>query len=147
MRALNTAYSLELLKAISFLIQCKMVFDDVKYIVRSLCAQHNCVYALISDNVGVIDCESINIAVMFDPCDDPIRDSIELSLDLEDALGFRVNVVPLNVADAVLRFEVFSRGVLIYCRDYARYLSDKANSVEEYSLVKDVGGTSCSFTS
>ena len=142
MRALNTAYTLELLEAVSFLIRCKMVLDDVKCIIRSLCSQRNCVYALVfsyGDNIGV--------AVMFDSCDDPIRNSIELSLDLEEALGFRVNVVPLNVADATLRFEVFSRSFLVYCRDYARYLRDKATSVEECLLVKGIGEASCSFTS
>ena len=133
LRALNAAYTLELLEAASFLIQCQLMLDDVKAVVRSICSKRNCLYALLfSHGYLVGDGASVGLAVMFEPCDDPIRDSIELSLELEEALGFRVNVIPLNVADSVLRYEVFSYSVLAYCRDYMRYLKDKTSSIDDY---------------
>ena len=144
LRALNAAYTLELLEAASFLIQCQLMLDDVKAVVRSVCSKRNCLYALLfsrgylaGENAGV------GVAVMFEPCDDPIRDSIELSMELEEVLGFRVNVIPLNIADSVLRYEVFSYSVLAYCRDYMRYLRDKASSIDDYLMFKtSLRGTS-----
>jgi len=113
------------------------MLDDVKDVVRSVCSRRNCLYVLLSN----CDClagegAGVSVAVMFEPCNDPIRDSIKLSIELEEALGFSVNVIPLNIADNALRYEVFSRGVLAYCRDYARYLMDKANSTNDYLTSK-----------
>ena len=55
-----------------------------------------------------------------------------LSDELSMELGRDVDVVPINIADTILRYEVFSRHIPIYVVDEDEYVDDMVNSIDEY---------------
>lgn len=43
-----------------------------------------------------------------------------------------MDVVPLNVGDTILKYEVYSKGILIFCSDESRFMDDKINAIDMY---------------
>jgi len=104
--------------------------------VREVCARYRCIYALIFGSWARGEARpysDLDVAVMLEGNKDALFETIvEMTRELEHAVQLRVNVVVLNTADSVLKYEVFSHGVLVYCRDYTRFLDDKINAIDEY---------------
>jgi hypothetical protein len=50
--------------------------------------------------------------------------SIKLNID--------VDVIPLNISDTIIKYEVYSNGILLFCKDYNEYMDDHINAIDEY---------------
>jgi len=103
--------------------------------IARLAAQYSVVYALLFGSAatgGFKEYSDLDLAVMFEDGPDAALKASTLALDLEEALGVKVDVAPLNEADYVLSFEAFSTGILIYCADHARFVEDKANAFDRF---------------
>lgn len=101
--------------------------------VNRLAPRYGIVYALVFGSAATghfKEYSDVDLAVKFSEGGSARFKAFELALDLEDALGLNVDVVPLNDADYVLRFEAFSTGVLVYCADRASFLEDKVNAFD-----------------
>ena len=57
--------------------------------------------------------------------------------ELTVRLGKEVDAVPINIADTILKYEIFFNGKLIYCRDISEYDDDKLNALDEYLDYKE----------
>lgn len=43
-----------------------------------------------------------------------------------------VDVVPLNIADTIIKYEVYSQGILLFSMNDNEYVDDFINAVDEY---------------
>ena len=57
---------------------------------------------------------------------------VKLASRLEGVFSRRVDVVILEDAPVDLAYEVFRKGLLVYCRDYEEYLIDKTKALMMY---------------
>lgn len=111
--------------------------EDLIDAVSELCREfESCVYALLFGSRAAgrgRPFSDVDVAVMLDCDPDSALDiAAEIAKRLERKLGVRVDVVPLNVADTILKYEVFSSGVLAFCRNRIRFADDKLNAIDEF---------------
>lgn len=106
-------------------------------IVSKVCNSfESCIYAVIFGSRAVgreRPFSDVDVAVMLD-CepDDALDIAAEIAQRLEGELRASVDVIPLNIADTVLKYEVFSNGVLAFCRDRDRFADDRLNAIDEF---------------
>jgi len=103
--------------------------------VGRLAARYGVIYALLFGSAatgGFKEYSDLDLAVMFEDGSNAALKASTLALDLEEALGVKVDVVPLNEADYVLSFEAFSTGILIHCADRSVFIEDKANAFDRF---------------
>lgn len=67
-----------------------------------------------------------------------LEKAARLGAELELELGLPVDVIPLELADLILRYEAFCGGKLVYCADEGEYWDDYVNSLSEYLDFKPV---------
>jgi predicted nucleotidyltransferase len=109
--------------------------ERLKEVVVKASGKTDCLYALMFGSHARGDARvysDLDIAVMFKSSEDCVGKALEIAFDIEEEIGVRVEVVPLNEADTILRFEAYSQGKLLYCVDKGRYMDDFVNSVDEY---------------
>ena len=53
---------------------------------------------------------NVDLAVKFSAPGDPVELASDLAVELEERPGKRVDVVPVELADSILKFEIFWRG-------------------------------------
>jgi hypothetical protein len=51
---------------------------------------------------------------------------------IEEELGIHVDVIPLNIADTIIKYEAYSQGVILFNMDNDRYMDDYINAIDEY---------------
>ena len=81
------------------------------------------------------DESDVDIAVLVGKCGDnteSVRLAMAYSIELEDLLGKKTDVVILNSASPLLRHQVFKKGALIFARDPSRVRRFISDSVTEY---------------
>ena len=115
----------------------KLSLEEIQEIVKETCRKvKECIYVIIfgSRAIGTDKCYSdLDVAIMFDDqAEDVIKISQDIAFEIEEKTEIKTEVVPLNIADTVLKYEVYSQGILVYCRDYERYLDDKLNAIDQY---------------
>lgn len=115
------------------------MFLDLKNltkIVKDVCGKANCVYVLLFGsyaNGKIKNYSDVDLAVYFsDVKSDYVNIALDLAIKLEEVLGRGVDVIPLNIADSIIKYEVFSKGILLYCINYAKYFDDYVNAIDEY---------------
>jgi len=109
--------------------------ERVRGAVTKACGCSDCVYALLFGSRATGSAKEysdVDIAVRFRDAGDCLAKASELASMIEEELGVRVDVVPLNVADTILRYEAYSHGILLYCVDRGAYMDDYVNAVDEY---------------
>lgn len=109
--------------------------EDVCKTVEKLCVRYGCLYALIFGSWARREARGysdLDVAVRFSDEDRSLEKASDLAYDLEEDLGLKVDVVPLDKADSILKYEVFGSGILVYCIDESRYMDDHVNAVDEY---------------
>jgi len=107
----------------------------LRRVVENTCRKFSCDYVLLFGSQARgdrKDYSDIDLAVTFTGVRNHLSEASSLAFQLEESLGRKVDVLPLNIADSVIKYEVFSHGILLYCKDYARYLDDHVNAVDEY---------------
>ena len=117
--------------------------EELVRIVGEVCGEfEECVYALVFGSRATKTQKpysDLDVAVMFKGgTEKPLELAQELAFKIEERTGVKVDVVPLNLADTILRYEVFRDGILAFCRDHNRYWDDKVNSVDKYLDFKRV---------
>ena len=80
----------------------------------------------------------LDVAVKFKSSNNCIMRAGKLSQELSDLLGKDVNVVPINISDTILKYEIYTNGIIILCRDIEKYYDDKLNAVDEYLDFKEL---------
>ncbi len=60
------------------------------------------------------------------------KELVSITMDLEDSLGLRVDLVHLNKAPLLLAYEVVSKGVLIFDRDPERRVDFEVRTIREF---------------
>jgi predicted nucleotidyltransferase len=99
------------------------------------CKSFDCIYALLfgSRAIGVSrEYSDVDIAVKFKDSSGCLKKSLDLMSLVEKDLGMPVDVVPLNIADTIIKYEVYSSGIILFCQDYDEYMDDHINAVDEY---------------
>ena len=75
----------------------------------------------------------VDIAVLFSRTPENLLEHhLRLSNDLSDILGKDVDLIILNVAPPLLRYQVIKHGRLIYCRNERERISFESKSMCEY---------------
>lgn len=76
----------------------------------------------------------VDVAVLLSPrrAGEAFEFRLRYAADLEDLLGRRVDVVVLNQADPFLRFQVYSKGKLLFVRNRRKALEFQLYSMNEY---------------
>lgn len=109
--------------------------EEIRRAVLKACESLDCIYIVLFGSQAGGEAKAysdVDLAVRFSGNRDVLGKALELAFRVEEDLGVHVDVVPVDVADSVLKYEVFSRGLLLYCRDRARYLDDHVNAVDEF---------------
>jgi len=99
------------------------------------CKSFDCVYALLfGSRASSVSREysDVDIAVKFKDSRGCLKKSLDLMSLVEKDLGMPVDVVPLNIADTIIKYEVYSSGIILFCLDYNEYMDDHINAVDEY---------------
>ncbi len=113
-----------------------MNLEKLRRIVEKICSKANCVYAILFGsyaNGKIKDYSDIDLAVYFsDVKNDYVDTALNLAFKLEEALGRKVDVIPLNIADSIIKYEVFTHGILLYCTNHTKYFDDHVNAIDEY---------------
>jgi predicted nucleotidyltransferase len=111
------------------------MLERIRNAVIGACKSFDCVYALLfgSRAAGVSrEYSDVDVAVKFKDSKSCLRKSLDLMSLVEEELGMRVDVVPLNIADTIIKYEVYSSGIILFCLDYDEYMDDYINAVDEY---------------
>ena len=109
--------------------------ERLKEVVIRASGKTDCVYTLMFGSYARGDAKvysDLDIAVMFKSREGCVDKAMEIAFDIEEEMDVRVDAVPLNEADTILRYEVYSQGKLLYCLDKGRYMDDFINAVDEY---------------
>lgn len=109
--------------------------EEIRGAVAKACSGVDCVYALLfgSRATGEArDYSDVDVAIKFRSSAGYVDKVLKMTSSIEEDLGVRVDVVPLNAADTVVKYEAFSRGVLLFCADSDAYIDDFVNAVDEY---------------
>lgn len=109
--------------------------------VSEACERLGCAYVVLFGSQATGEARvysDVDLAVRFIDGRDCMERCLDLACRLEESLGIRVDVVAIDMADSLLKYEVFSRGKLLYCRDRDRYLDDRVNAIDEYLDFKPV---------
>ncbi|MGC8932213.1 MAG: type VII toxin-antitoxin system MntA family adenylyltransferase antitoxin [Candidatus Methanodesulfokora sp.] len=80
----------------------------------------------------------LDIAVKFKSDNNCIMKAGKLSQELSDVLGIDVNVVPINIADTILKYEIYVNGITIFCKNIEKYYDDRLNAIDEYLDFKEL---------
>ena len=103
--------------------------------VIEICKDKPCSYVILFGSYARGDVKpysDIDLAIKFNKKVDYLKESFEISYKLEEKLGLKIDVIPLNIADIILQYEVFSNGKLIYYRDYYEFLDDFINAIDKW---------------
>ncbi|MEM0452798.1 MAG: nucleotidyltransferase domain-containing protein [Ignisphaera sp.] len=112
-----------------------LTLDKIRETVIRLCEASDCIYVLLFGSRArgdVKDYSDVDIAVKFSDAENSIDKALDLMSAIEEELGVSVDVVPLNVADTIIKYEAYSQGILLFCKDYERYIDDYVNAIDEY---------------
>ncbi|MEM2261999.1 MAG: nucleotidyltransferase domain-containing protein [Ignisphaera sp.] len=112
-----------------------LTLDKIRETVIRLCEAFDCIYVLLFSSRArgdVKDYSDVDIAVKFSDAENSIDKALDLMSAIEEELGVSVDVVPLNVADTIIKYEAYSQGILLFSKDYEMYIDDYVNAIDEY---------------
>lgn len=112
-----------------------LILEKIREAVIRSCKDSDCIYVLLFGSRArgdVKDYSDVDIAVKFSDSENSIDKALDLMSAIEEELGISVDVVSLNVADTIIKYEAYSQGILLFCRDYRRYMDDYVNAIDEY---------------
>jgi predicted nucleotidyltransferase len=109
--------------------------EKIKEAVIRACSNFDCIYALLFGSVArgdVRDYSDVDIAVKFRDSRNCLEKTLDLISEIEGDLGVHVDVVPLNIADTIIKYEAYSQGILLFSMNDNEYMDDFINAVDEY---------------
>lgn len=112
-----------------------LIIDKIREAVIRSCKDSDCIYVLLFGSRArgdVKDYSDVDIAVKFSDPENSIDKALDLMSSIEEELGVSVDVVPLNISDTIIKYEAYCQGILLFCKDYRRYMDDYVNAIDEY---------------
>lgn len=109
--------------------------DELVKRLEELYAKYGFLYVILFGSYATGHAKSysdLDLAIMFESEAGCLSKALDVAMDLEEDIGVKVDVVPLNIADTILKYEAYSGGVLLFCSDRARFIDDKINAIDEY---------------
>jgi len=109
--------------------------EEIKKVIIEVCEKEDCVYALLFGSMArgmTKEYSDIDMAIKFKKDDDYLNKILKIMSNLSIKLNIDVDVIALNIADTIIKYEIYSNGVLIFCRDYNEYMDDYINAIDEY---------------
>jgi len=111
--------------------------ERVVSVIREVCSRfEDVVYAVLFGSwaLGVARPYSdVDVAIKLRYCGgDCLSRVLDIGLAIEDVLGVHVDAIPVDLADTVLRYEIFSCGKLVFCRDEGVFWDDYLNAIDQF---------------
>jgi predicted nucleotidyltransferase len=109
--------------------------DEIRNAVIEVCESEECVYALLFGSLArgtSKEYSDIDIAIKFKKGDDYLNKTLRIMSKLSIKLNIDVDVIPLNISDTIIKYEIYSNGILVFCKDYNEYIDDHINAIDEY---------------
>ncbi len=109
--------------------------DEIRNAVIEVCESEECVYALLFGSLArgtFKEYSDIDIAIKFKKGDDYLNKTLRIMSKLSIKLNIDVDVIPLNICDTIIKYEIYSNGILLFCKDYNEYMDDHVNAIDEY---------------
>jgi predicted nucleotidyltransferase len=109
--------------------------DEIRNAVIEVCESEECVYALLFGSLArgtSKEYSDIDIAIKFRKGDDYLNKTLRIMSKLSIKLNTDVDVIPLNICDTIIKYEIYSNGILLFCKDYNEYMDDHVNAIDEY---------------
>ena len=109
--------------------------DEIRNAVIEVCESEECVYALLFGSLArgtSKEYSDIDIAIKFKKGDDYLNKTLRIMSKLSIKLNIDVDVIPLNICDTIIKYEIYSNGILLFCKDYNEYMDDHVNAIDEY---------------
>jgi predicted nucleotidyltransferase len=109
--------------------------DEIRNAVIEVCESEECVYALLFGSLArgtFKEYSDIDIAIKFRKGDDYLNKTLRIMSKLSIKLNIDVDVIPLNICDTIIKYEIYSNGRLLFCKDYNEYMDDHVNAIDEY---------------
>jgi predicted nucleotidyltransferase len=109
--------------------------DEIRNAIMEVCEYEECVYALLFGFLarGIFkEYSDIDIAIKFKKGDDYLNKTLRIMSKLSIKLNTDVDVIPLNISDTIIKYEIYSNGILLFCKDYNEYIDDHVNAIDEY---------------
>jgi predicted nucleotidyltransferase len=109
--------------------------DEIRNAVIEVCESEECVYALLFGSLArgtFKEYSDIDIAIKFKKGDDYLNKTLRIMSKLSIKLNTDVDVIPLNISDTIIKYEIYSNGILVFCKDYNEYIDDHINAIDEY---------------
>jgi predicted nucleotidyltransferase len=109
--------------------------DEIRNAIIEVCESEECVYALLFGSLArgtFKEYSDIDIAVKFKKDDDYLNKTLRIMSKLSIKLNIDVDVIPLNICDTIIKYEIYSNGILLFCKDYNEYMDDHVNAIDEY---------------
>jgi predicted nucleotidyltransferase len=115
--------------------------DEIRNAIMEVCEYEECVYALLFGSLArgtFKEYSDIDIAIKFKKGDDYLNKTLRIMSKLSIKLNTDVDVIPLNISDTIIKYEIYSNGILLFCKDYNEYMDDHVNAIDEYLDFEDV---------
>jgi len=109
--------------------------DEIRNAVIEVCEGEECAYALLFGSLArgtFKEYSDIDIAIKFKKGDDYLNKTLRIMSKLSIKLNTDVDVIPLNISDTIIKYEIYSNGILLFCKDYNEYIDDHINAIDEY---------------
>jgi len=109
--------------------------DEIRNAVIEVCEGEECAYALLFGSLArgtFKEYSDIDIAIKFKKGDDYLNKTLRIMSKLSIKLNTDVDVIPLNISDTIIKYEIYSNGILLFCKDYNEYMDDHVNAIDEY---------------
>lgn len=109
--------------------------EEIKKAVVKACSNFDCVYAILFGSrvtSNAKDYSDIDIAVKFKDSSNSLNKALNIMSIIEEELNTHVDVIPLNIADTVIKYEVYSQGIILFNKDNNIYMDDHINAIDEY---------------
>ncbi|MEM3630404.1 MAG: nucleotidyltransferase domain-containing protein [Nitrososphaerota archaeon] len=109
--------------------------EEIKKAVVKACSNFDCIYAILFGSRAISNAKEysdIDIAVKFKDSSNSLNKALNIMSIIEEELNTHVDVVPLNIADTIIKYEVYSQGIILFNTNNDIYMDDYINAIDEY---------------
>ncbi|MGC8577342.1 MAG: type VII toxin-antitoxin system MntA family adenylyltransferase antitoxin [Thermoproteota archaeon] len=109
--------------------------ERIRKAVVKACGGFDCVYVLFFGSRATgnaRDYSDVDVAVKFKDSKNCLKKALDFMSLVEEELGVHVDVVPLNIADTIVKYEVYNQGIILFCVNNDKYMDDYINAIDEY---------------
>lgn len=115
--------------------------EEIRRATIKACRNTDCIYALLFGSRATGTAKSysdIDIAVKFRDSNNSLNKALSIMATIEEDLNIHVDIIPLNIADTIIKYEAYSQGIILFSTDNSKYMDDYINAIDEYLDFKHV---------